>query len=47
MTGLASEILNAGRQVGGLIGVALMGALVQMHHERGMIVSFVMPDAVR
>jgi MFS transporter, DHA2 family, methylenomycin A resistance protein len=39
--GLASGILNAGRQVGGALGVALMGTLVQMHHERGMIASFV------
>jgi DHA2 family methylenomycin A resistance protein-like MFS transporter len=40
MSGLASGILNAGRQVGGAIGVALMGTLVQMHHDRGMVVSF-------
>jgi DHA2 family methylenomycin A resistance protein-like MFS transporter len=40
MSGLASGTLNAGRQVGGAIGVALMGTLVQMHHERGMFVSF-------
>ncbi|HTJ20930.1 MAG TPA: MFS transporter [Gemmatimonadaceae bacterium] len=40
MAGLASGILNAGRQVGGAIGVALMGTLVQMHHDRGMVVSF-------
>jgi DHA2 family methylenomycin A resistance protein-like MFS transporter len=40
MAGLASGILNAGRQVGGAIGVALMGTLVQMHHDRGMLVSF-------
>jgi MFS transporter, DHA2 family, methylenomycin A resistance protein len=40
MAGLASGILNAGRQVGGAIGVALMGTLVQMHHERGMAVAF-------
>jgi DHA2 family methylenomycin A resistance protein-like MFS transporter len=40
MAGVASGILNAGRQVGGSIGVALMGTLMQMHHERGMIVSF-------
>ena len=42
MSGLASGILNAGRQVGGAVGVALMGTLVQMHHERGMLVSFVL-----
>jgi DHA2 family methylenomycin A resistance protein-like MFS transporter len=41
MAGLASGILNAGRQVGGAVGVALMGTLVQMHQERGMVVSFV------
>jgi len=41
MAGLASGILNAGRQVGGSIGVALMGTLVQMHQGRGMVVSFV------
>jgi DHA2 family methylenomycin A resistance protein-like MFS transporter len=40
MSGLASGILNAGRQVGGAIGVALMGTLVQMHHDLGMVVSF-------
>ena len=40
MSGLASGILNAGRQVGGAIGVALMGTLVQMHHDVGMVVSF-------
>ena len=40
MSGLASGTLNAGRQVGGAIGVALMGTLMQMHHERGMVVSF-------
>jgi len=37
--GVASGILNAGRQVGGSIGVALMGTLVQTHHDRGMILS--------
>ena len=40
MAGLASGILNAGRQVGGAVGVALMGTLVQMHRDRGMVVSF-------
>jgi len=40
MSGLASGILNAGRQVGGAVGVALMGTLVQMHHDLGMVVSF-------
>ena len=41
MAGLASGILNAGRQVGGAIGVALMGTLVQVHNERGMLLSCV------
>ena len=40
MAGVASGILNAGRQVGGAIGVALMGTLLQIHHERGMVGSF-------
>jgi DHA2 family methylenomycin A resistance protein-like MFS transporter len=40
MSGLASGILNAGRQVGGTVGVALMGTLMQMHHDRGMVVAF-------
>ena len=34
MAGLASGTLNAGRQVGGAIGVALMGTLVQMPRTR-------------
>jgi len=46
MAGLASGILNAGRQVGGAVGVALMGTLVQIHHERGMVVSFVVALAL-
>jgi DHA2 family methylenomycin A resistance protein-like MFS transporter len=41
MSGLASGILNAGRQVGGAVGVALMGTLVEMHGGRGMVVAFV------
>jgi DHA2 family methylenomycin A resistance protein-like MFS transporter len=46
MAGLASGILNAGRQVGGAVGVALMGTLVQIHHERGMVLSFVVALAL-
>jgi DHA2 family methylenomycin A resistance protein-like MFS transporter len=46
MAGLASGTLNAGRQVGGAIGVALMGTLVQMHQDRGMIVSFIVALAL-
>lgn len=40
MSGRASGILNAGRQVGGSLGVAMMGTLVQMQHVRGMLISF-------
>ena len=40
MSGLASGILNAGRQVGGAVGVAFMGTLMQMHQGQGMVVSF-------
>jgi DHA2 family methylenomycin A resistance protein-like MFS transporter len=40
MSGLASGILNAGRQVGGAVGVALMGTLMQMHQGQGMLVAF-------
>jgi DHA2 family methylenomycin A resistance protein-like MFS transporter len=36
MSGRASGILNAGRQIGGSLGVALMGTLIQMHALRGM-----------
>ena len=40
MSGLASGILNAGRQVGGAVGVAFMGTLMQMHEGQGMLVAF-------
>jgi DHA2 family methylenomycin A resistance protein-like MFS transporter len=36
----ASGILNAGRQVGALFGVALMGALMQTSGDRGLLASF-------
>ena len=36
----ASGILNAGRQVGALFGVALMGALMQTLGDRGLVLSF-------
>jgi MFS transporter, DHA2 family, methylenomycin A resistance protein len=36
----ASGILNAGRQVGALFGVALMGALMQTLGDRGLLISF-------
>lgn len=39
-SGLASGILNSSRQVGGTLGVALMGTLVQMHHNSGLLSSF-------
>ena len=38
--GVASGILNSGRQVGASIGVALMGTLVQTLGDRGLIASF-------
>jgi DHA2 family methylenomycin A resistance protein-like MFS transporter len=40
MSGLASGILNAGRQVGGAVGVALMGTLVELQAASGMVVAF-------
>jgi len=39
-SGVASGILNAGRQVGSSLGVALMGTFVQTLGERGSLVSF-------
>jgi DHA2 family methylenomycin A resistance protein-like MFS transporter len=36
----ASGILNAARQVGALVGVALMGALMQTSGDRGLLASF-------
>lgn len=39
--GVASGILNSGRQVGASIGVALMGTLAQTLGDRGLIASFV------
>ena len=40
-SGVASGILNAGRQVGAALGVALMGTLVQTLGERGLFASFI------
>jgi MFS transporter, DHA2 family, methylenomycin A resistance protein len=40
MSGLASGILNCSRQVGGTVGVALMGTFMELDHARGMIWSF-------
>jgi MFS transporter, DHA2 family, methylenomycin A resistance protein len=39
-SGLASGILNSARQVGGTLGVALMGTLVQIFRIQGMLLSF-------
>jgi DHA2 family methylenomycin A resistance protein-like MFS transporter len=39
-SGAASGILNAGRQVGAALGVALMGTLVQTLGDRGLVASF-------
>ena len=39
-SGLASGILNSARQVGGALGVALMGTLVQLFRTQGMLLSF-------
>ena len=39
-SGTASGILNAGRQVGASLGVALMGTLVQTLGDRGLVLSF-------
>lgn len=40
-SGTASGILNSSRQVGGTLGVALMGTLVQQQRERGVLISCV------
>jgi MFS family permease len=39
-SGAASGILNAGRQIGAALGVALMGTLVQTLGDRGLLASF-------
>jgi len=39
-SGLASGILNAARQVGGTLGVALMGTLVRGQHAQGFLRAF-------
>jgi MFS transporter, DHA2 family, methylenomycin A resistance protein len=39
-SGLASGVLNSARQIGGTIGVALMGTLVQSQQGRGFLWSF-------
>jgi DHA2 family methylenomycin A resistance protein-like MFS transporter len=44
--GLASGILNAARQLGGAIGVALFGALVGVGFIAGMRIAFVVSAAV-
>lgn len=40
LSGVASGILNAARQIGGTLGVALMGTLLASAHDAGMIWSF-------
>ncbi len=40
MSGVASGILNSARQVGGTMGVALMGTLVERSQTQGMLWSF-------
>lgn len=40
MSGLASGILNSARQTGGVLGVALMGTLVQRQQAEGLLLSF-------
>lgn len=40
--GVASGILNAGRQVGAALGVALVGTLAQTLGDRGLVISFAM-----
>jgi DHA2 family methylenomycin A resistance protein-like MFS transporter len=40
MSGLASGILNSARQTGGVLGVALMGTLVQRQQQLGLLISF-------
>ena len=40
MSGLASGILNSARQSGGVLGVALMGTLVQRQQDQGLLLSF-------
>ena len=44
MSGLASGILNSSRQTGGVLGVALMGTLVQRQQHEGLFLSFVLPS---
>jgi DHA2 family methylenomycin A resistance protein-like MFS transporter len=40
MSGLASGILNSSRQVGGVLGVALMGTFMQRLQTQGLLISF-------
>lgn len=42
MSGLASGILNSSRQVGGTLGVALMGTLMELFPTHGMTWSFML-----
>jgi DHA2 family methylenomycin A resistance protein-like MFS transporter len=38
--GIGSAVLNASRQVGGVIGIALLGALISSHARRGATAHF-------
>ena len=38
--GIGSAVLNASRQVGGVIGIALLGALISTHSRRGATAHF-------
>ena len=45
-SGLASGILNASRQVGGTLGIAFMGTLVQIFHRQGFAASLAISAAI-
>ena len=38
--GIGSAVLNASRQVGGVVGIALLGALISSHARRGATAHF-------
>src|SRR5439155_1602221 len=39
--GIGSAVLNASRQVGGVVGIALLGALISSHERQGATAHFV------
>jgi len=45
ISGLASGILNSSRQMGGTLGVALMGTFVQQHQAGGLLFSFILASS--